>query len=234
MEEVRKIKANIRYYRERAGLTQKELGDKCAIAEPTIRRYELGKLNPKYETLRKIADALNVSVDEIACSETIGDKIRNARKRAGLSQSELAHRLDHNHTTISKWENGTLTPKLSDILKIAKECNVCLEELVPLMSKKEAEDHTTKKNEGVLDFHEAMKAHCIAADRNCEACCMRLYCYTPPCEKTDSMVKNVLSFLESQHIRTDCDSHSDRHTESDPMPCPCSMDMSTAIGYEPH
>ena len=43
----------IRKYRTKKGWTQKK------IAEPTIRRYELGKLNPKYETLEKIADALD-------------------------------------------------------------------------------------------------------------------------------------------------------------------------------
>lgn len=42
-------------------LTQKKLGELCKIAEPTIRRYELGKLNPKYETIQKIAKALEVT-----------------------------------------------------------------------------------------------------------------------------------------------------------------------------
>ncbi len=49
----------IRKYRTKKGWTQKKLGEKSNIAEPTIRRYELGKLNPKYETLEKIADALD-------------------------------------------------------------------------------------------------------------------------------------------------------------------------------
>lgn len=42
-------------------LTQKQLGELAGIAEPTIRRYELGKLNPKYETIEKIAAALRTS-----------------------------------------------------------------------------------------------------------------------------------------------------------------------------
>lgn len=41
--------------------TQKRLAEECGIAEPTIRRYELGKLNPKLETVKKIADALGVA-----------------------------------------------------------------------------------------------------------------------------------------------------------------------------
>lgn len=55
----------IRFHRKRVGLTQKELGERAGIAEPTIRRYELGKLNPKYETLEKIAGALGVWVTNL-------------------------------------------------------------------------------------------------------------------------------------------------------------------------
>ena len=50
----------IRAARKQAHLTQKQLGELCGIAEPTIRRYELGKLNPKKETLEKIAVQLGV------------------------------------------------------------------------------------------------------------------------------------------------------------------------------
>lgn len=55
----------LRAARKAKGLTQKALGEACGIAEPTIRRYELGKLNPKYETLEKIASALDVSASEL-------------------------------------------------------------------------------------------------------------------------------------------------------------------------
>ncbi len=44
-------------------MTQKQFGERVGIAEPTIRRYELGKLNPKIETLQKIADGISISVD---------------------------------------------------------------------------------------------------------------------------------------------------------------------------
>lgn len=50
----------IRAARKKAGLTQRKLGELCGIAEPTIRKYELGKLNPKKETLEKIAEPLGV------------------------------------------------------------------------------------------------------------------------------------------------------------------------------
>ena len=50
----------IRKARTEKGWTQKQLGELCGIAEPTIRRYELGKLSPKKETLKKIAAPLGV------------------------------------------------------------------------------------------------------------------------------------------------------------------------------
>lgn len=55
----------IREIRKEKGITQKQLGNLCGIAESTIRRYELGLLNPKIETIQKIADALDVEIYEL-------------------------------------------------------------------------------------------------------------------------------------------------------------------------
>ena len=61
------IGENIKKFRLEKGWTQKKLGEECEpqIAESTIRRYELGKLNPKLQTLQKIADALDVPLSEL-------------------------------------------------------------------------------------------------------------------------------------------------------------------------
>lgn len=53
---------NIKRIRIEKGLTQKQLGELCGMADSAIRRYENGGANPKYETLKKIADGLDVSV----------------------------------------------------------------------------------------------------------------------------------------------------------------------------
>lgn len=55
----------IRAARTALGLTQDKLGERCGIAGANIRKYELGKANPKYETLQRIADALNIPVTDI-------------------------------------------------------------------------------------------------------------------------------------------------------------------------
>ena len=62
------IGSNIKRVREEKGMTQKELADKCNIIYQTIGKYERNLLNPKLETIRKIAKALGVD-----CSVLIGN-----------------------------------------------------------------------------------------------------------------------------------------------------------------
>lgn len=87
----------IRSFRKSQNLTQKQLGELSGIAEPTIRRYELGKLNPKYETLSKIAAALGIPASSLlGIGFKIRDKIqpRPSKKDAHLEldiDSDLLH-----------------------------------------------------------------------------------------------------------------------------------------------
>lgn len=50
----------LRQARKRQGLTQEELGKKSGLSAYTIQRYEYGKLNPKKDTVAKLATALNL------------------------------------------------------------------------------------------------------------------------------------------------------------------------------
>ena len=56
---------NIKRIRKEKGLTQKQLGELCGLADSAIRRYENGGANPKIETKKKIANALEVPVEDI-------------------------------------------------------------------------------------------------------------------------------------------------------------------------
>ncbi|MBQ8894379.1 MAG: helix-turn-helix domain-containing protein [Clostridia bacterium] len=50
----------IKSLRLERGLTQKELGERCGMADSAIRKYESGKVVPGYESLFKIAKALGI------------------------------------------------------------------------------------------------------------------------------------------------------------------------------
>lgn len=73
------IAENIKRIRKEKGLTQKQLGDLCTppMADSAIRRYEIGKANPKTETLSKIARALGVTVGDLDPNYSYMEKDRN-------------------------------------------------------------------------------------------------------------------------------------------------------------
>lgn len=52
----------IKYYRKKAGLTQKELAELLDVAPNTIQQYELGKRQPRLEMINRIAGALGIGV----------------------------------------------------------------------------------------------------------------------------------------------------------------------------
>ncbi len=74
----------IKAARIKRGLTQKQLGDLCGMADSAIRRYESGKGNPTQKTIQRIAAALGIdpyslySFDQAtaALSERISDRDR--------------------------------------------------------------------------------------------------------------------------------------------------------------
>lgn len=84
------IGERIRELRNDRGMTQKELGERAGIAEPTIRRYELGKLNPKFETVQKIAKALGVFYFELLPEELLdANTVDDYIKKNGLKPDDL-------------------------------------------------------------------------------------------------------------------------------------------------
>ena len=63
------IGSKIKLFRLKRGLTQKQLGDLCGMADSAIRRYESNRGNPTEKTLQRIATALDVSVLDLMGSD---------------------------------------------------------------------------------------------------------------------------------------------------------------------
>lgn len=62
--------------------------------------------------------------------ETIKENIKSARKNSGLSQEELAKKIDVTHASISFWERGVNIPNVRDLWKMADELGMSIDELV--------------------------------------------------------------------------------------------------------
>ena len=68
---------------------------------------------------------------------SIGENMRKARKAAGVSQVDLAERLQVHQKDISRWESGIHTPTLEMFTKICKGLNVSADEILELKEKEE-------------------------------------------------------------------------------------------------
>ena len=63
-------------------------------------------------------------------SARIGERIKVARKAAGLSQTELAKRLDKTMRTVQKYESGEIEPSIAMVNAIAKVLDVSPADLI--------------------------------------------------------------------------------------------------------
>lgn len=59
-----------------------------------------------------------------------GDQIKHYRKQAGLSQEKMAEKIGVSRQAITKWENGTGTPDISNLMAIANLFQLSIDELL--------------------------------------------------------------------------------------------------------
>lgn len=61
---LKKLGLSIQKFRKERGLTQTELAYRCDFERPSINRIEKGGTNPTAATLKKLAEALDVTVQD--------------------------------------------------------------------------------------------------------------------------------------------------------------------------
>ena len=103
----------IRKLRKEKGLTQKQLGDLCGMADSTIRRYENMGANPKIETLRKIADALDVDVMKFVQEQKMDNQaLKTNKNRCNENKNNI--------TSVSFSTDEYTPDEMKQILKFAR------------------------------------------------------------------------------------------------------------------
>lgn len=60
----------------------------------------------------------------------LGQKIRDQRKKAGLSQEQLAERLNVSRQAVTKWETNKGIPDIANLIAISEEFGLSLDELI--------------------------------------------------------------------------------------------------------
>ncbi len=83
---------------------------------------------------------------------TLGEKIRGLRKKQGLSQEELSHKISVSRQAISKWEQDLVVPDTVNLMKLCDCFGITLVELTGDVQKTNTEncDKTNMINKSAM------------------------------------------------------------------------------------
>lgn len=81
----------------------------------------------------------------------IGQKIKDYRLLNGMTQKDLATKINMGDTTIVNYEKGIRTPKKNTLFKIAEVFNVSIDDFFPPISTKEAQETSQNDRDELLE-----------------------------------------------------------------------------------
>lgn len=91
----------------------------------------------------------------------LAEQLKASREKMGLSQSDVANRLNITRQSISKWENGKGYPDLDNLVLLSEVYEVSIDELLKendaLKKKKEANNDLIEINKKRLERHQKME-----------------------------------------------------------------------------
>lgn len=108
--------AMLRYYRQRKGLTTRQLAESVGIVPATLLMYEREKFPIPYQTAVAFADILeidrNLLFDDFAqfMDYPYSEKLREVRKAYGLNQTDFATKANICYSIYAKWETAARQP----------------------------------------------------------------------------------------------------------------------------
>lgn len=79
---------------------------------------------------------------------SLGEKIKELRRKAGITQEQLAEKLNVSRQAITKWETDKGTPDIANLIAISDEFGLSLDELIKgnvSVKKKIIADSSAKK-----------------------------------------------------------------------------------------
>src|SRR5262245_7414233 len=89
-----------------------------------------------------------------------GVLVREARRRAGLTQSELARRLGTTQSAIARLERGGAEPAFSRVAQAVRACGL---ELVPGLARVDPSDWSVASVNLLVDPDERVRRHAAAS-----------------------------------------------------------------------
>ncbi len=81
-----------------------------------------------------------------------GDRLFALRKKYGLSQEELAEKIDVSRQSISKWERGEASPNSNNLIAMSKLYGITLDELLGTEKSSKADEKNPVNNSLMLNL----------------------------------------------------------------------------------
>jgi len=143
----------LRFMRESRGLSIEELAEISDLEPATLEKFEAGQAIPDMEDMRKLSEALNVTIryflDQSEGMDTLGSRLRRMRQKQGLTISALADRAGVSPGLLSQIENGQTTPLLDTLGQIARALNTSVSYF--LLKQEDVQDLLSSLNPDVLE-----------------------------------------------------------------------------------
>ena len=135
------ITERIRDIREEKDLRQIDVARILNVSQANYSRWENGTELMPLKKLTIFCNYFNVSMDYVIGitrnntstgthelnSKTIGNNLKEFRKKHGITQAELANFLNTTHSTISAYESGKTTLLTAFAIQIAKKYHISLD-----------------------------------------------------------------------------------------------------------
>ena len=115
------IGEKIKKIRKESGITQKQLAQKLGVSQAAIVQFESEKSNPKIDTLKKIADALNVSVMDFLDTDDSITEIGEDGYINHISKYHFKPSLQLSHTLAAHFDGDEYTDEELEEIKCFAE-----------------------------------------------------------------------------------------------------------------
>ena len=126
----------LRRLRQERGLTLQQLALRSGCGEKNIGQYERGKAHPPSRVVAALAEALEVSREQLARllplqpeTTPFGRELKRLRRERGLTLGELATRSGLSPASISSYEQGRNRPRAASLAALARALGVSEQQL---------------------------------------------------------------------------------------------------------
>lgn len=128
--------SNLSYLRMMRRKTQEDMASEIGVSQGAIGNYEAGRREPSLAEVIKIAQILEVSIDDLLTKDlsptgsVFGRNLQYLRKSVNAKGKEIAKIFGVNHSTYSKYENGLVQPSMEGLVAISEFFGVTVDDLL--------------------------------------------------------------------------------------------------------